>query len=154
MSEAITTRGQQAGEKAAMSENTPQTPPRIRIDVPLGTPYQEIRDSILRQAWELAGTQLRAAIALGIRPETVSRNLLRTERDRAERNRAIGGENASPDSQSYAESVGRGTRMADLQVIEGGNQFSVPLLPFHENDAEENDSTSGINNDAEQDDLL
>jgi DNA-binding transcriptional regulator YdaS (Cro superfamily) len=162
MSEAITTRGQQAGEKAAMSENTPQTPPRIRIDVPLGTPYREIRNSILLQAWQLAGTQLRAAIALGIRPETVSRNLRRAERNRAERNRAIGlsdhraigGESASPDSQSYAESVSRGTRMADIQVIEGGNQFSVPLLPFCEDDAEENDPASGINNDAEQDDLL
>ena len=154
MSEAITTRGQQAGEKAAMSENTPQTPPRIRIDVPLGTPYREIRNSILLQAWQLAGTQLRAAIALGITPETVSRNLRRAERNRAERNRAIGGESASPDSQSYAESVSRGTRMADLQAIEGGNQFSVPLLPFCEDDAEENDPASGINNDAEQDDLL
>jgi DNA-binding transcriptional regulator YdaS (Cro superfamily) len=162
MSEAITTRGQQAGEKAAMSENTLQTPPRIRIDVPLGTPYREIRNSILLQAWQLAGTQLRAAIALGITPETVSRNLRRAERNRAERNRAIGlsdhraigGESASPDSQSYAESVSRGTRMADLQAIEGGNQFSVPLLPFCEDDAEENDPASGINNDAEQDDLL
>jgi len=44
--------------------------------------------------------------------------------------------------------------MADLQVIERGNQFSVPLLPFYEIDANENDSASGINNDAEQDDLL
>jgi len=78
-----TTRGQHAGAKAVMSDNTPQTPLRIRIDVPLGTSYQEIRDSVLLQAWQLAGTQLRAAVALGIRPETVSRNLLRAERNRA-----------------------------------------------------------------------
>jgi hypothetical protein len=162
MSETFTTRGQQAGENAAMSENTPQTPPRIRIDVPLGTPYQVIRDSVLRQAWQLAGTQLRAAIALGIRPETVSRNLRRAERNRAERNRAIGlsdhraigGESSSPESPLYAESASRGTRTAELPAIEGGSQFSVSPLPFYKNDAEENDSTSGINNDAEQDDLL
>ena len=53
---------------------------RIRIDVPLGTPYREIQRVIFRQAYEQAGTQLRAANALGITPETVSRVLRRPER--------------------------------------------------------------------------
>jgi hypothetical protein len=83
MSEEASMWGQQTGETAAMNGNTPQRPPRIRIDVTLETLYQEIRNSVLRQAWQLAGTQLRAAVALGIRPETVSRNLRRAERDRA-----------------------------------------------------------------------
>jgi len=69
-------RVQPAGESTVMHGNLA---PRIQIDVPLGTPYREIRDSILRQAWELAGTQLRAAIALGITPETVSRTLRRSK---------------------------------------------------------------------------
>lgn len=157
MSEAITTRGQQARERAAVRANKPQTPLRIRIDAPLGTSYQEIRDSVLRQAWQLAGTQLRAAIALGITPETVSRNLRRAERNRSigsSDDRAVGAESTSPDCQSRAELASRGTRTANIQVIEGGNPFSVPLLPFYENDAEGNDSASGTNNDAERVDLL
>jgi DNA invertase Pin-like site-specific DNA recombinase len=88
MSEDPTTRSWQAGKKAAMSKNRPQTPPRIQIDVPLGTPYQEIRESVFRQAYQLAGTQLRAAIALGITPDTVSRILRRS--DRAKGDRSIG----------------------------------------------------------------
>ena len=132
-----------------MSENTPHTTLRIRIDAPLRTSYQEIRDSVLRQAWQIAGTQLNAAIALGITPGTVSRNLQRAERDRAIGSwdhQAFGGESASPDSQSCAELASRGTRLTDFQVIENGNQFSAPLLPCSENDAEENN--------AKQDDLL
>lgn len=72
-------RAQPARESAVMHGDLAPRAPRIRIDVPLGTPYREIRDSILRQAWELAGTQLRAAIALGITPETVSRTLRRSK---------------------------------------------------------------------------
>lgn len=55
-------------------------PLRIQIDVPLGTSYLEIQASIFRQAWQLAGTQLRAAVALGITPDTISRVLKRCER--------------------------------------------------------------------------
>ena len=78
-------RAQPAGESAVMHGDLAPRAPRIRIDVPLGTPYREIRDSILRQAWELAGTQLRAAIALGITPETVSRTLLGCDIDSIEK---------------------------------------------------------------------
>jgi hypothetical protein len=49
----------------------------IYVDVPLGTPYAEIQAMVFRQAWHLAGTQLRAALALGITPETISRVLRR-----------------------------------------------------------------------------
>ena len=72
-------RAQPAGEETVMHGNPAPRAPRIQIDVPLGTPYREIQDSILRQAWELAATQLRAAVALGITPETVSRNLRRSK---------------------------------------------------------------------------
>src|SRR5580692_3444622 len=58
----------------------PGQPARIRIDVPMGTSYQEVQESIFRQAYRVAGTQLRAAIALGITPETVSRVLRRAAR--------------------------------------------------------------------------
>jgi hypothetical protein len=44
--------------------------------------------------------------------------------------------------------------MDDLFAFEGGSQFFAFPLPFYENDAEENHSASGINDDAEQDDLL
>ena len=58
---------------------------RIRIDVPMGTSYRDIKEEILRQAYELAGTHLRAAIALGITPETVSRILRRGRKKRTSR---------------------------------------------------------------------
>lgn len=84
-------RSGRAPRQAAGRESASPEPPRIRIDVPLGTPYLEIRESILRQAWELAGTQARAAAALGITPETVSRFLLRRERERLYAPRGSGG---------------------------------------------------------------
>jgi len=48
----------------------------------MGTSYQEIQESIFRQVYQLAGTQLRAAIALGITPDTISRVLRRQDRKR------------------------------------------------------------------------
>jgi hypothetical protein len=48
----------------------------------MGTPYLEIQAAIFRQVYQYAGTQLRAAIALGITPDTVSRILRRSERRR------------------------------------------------------------------------
>ena len=68
--------------KAASGESVPQEPPRIRIDVPMGTSFYEIQEDVFRQAWQLAGTQLRAAVALGITPETLSRFLRRCSRER------------------------------------------------------------------------
>jgi len=74
--------GSQHGRRhGADRESTPQEAPRIRIDVPLGTSYAEIHVSVFRQAWQLAGTQLRAAIALGITADTISRVLRRCDRE-------------------------------------------------------------------------
>jgi len=66
---------------AAAAPSAPEARPRIRIDVPLGTSYREMQASIFRQAWELAGTQLRAAFALGVTPDTISRVLRRCDRE-------------------------------------------------------------------------
>ena len=49
---------------------------RIRIDVPLGTSLEAIVAEVMEQAWRLAGTQLRAGVALGIRPETLCKRLV------------------------------------------------------------------------------
>jgi hypothetical protein len=51
--------------------------PYIEIRVPLGTRLEEIDIQIMRQAWTLAGTQYKAALALGIRPETMGRRMRR-----------------------------------------------------------------------------
>jgi hypothetical protein len=80
MSEVFTNRSWQGPRDDAGREGGQAPPPRIQIDVPLGTSYQEIQVSIFRQAYQLAGTQLRAAIALGITPDTVSRVLRRSDR--------------------------------------------------------------------------
>jgi hypothetical protein len=123
MSEVFTNRSGPGREKAASGKSAPHDPPRIRIDVPLGTSYQEIQESIFRQAYQLAGTQLRAAIALGITPDTVSRVLRRYDRKRITRpqipqawpavaanraiesagHRAVDAENPTPDSATSAE---------------------------------------------------
>jgi hypothetical protein len=83
MSEVFKTRSQQEGGTAPGGGAKPPEPPRIQIDVPLGTPYQEIQESIFRQAYRLTGTQLRAAIALGIIPDSVARVMQRMERRKA-----------------------------------------------------------------------
>jgi hypothetical protein len=74
------TMGDKKSEPSADNRSSNQH--RIRIDVPMGTSYLEIQASIFRQAWQLAGTQLRAAIALGITPETISRALRACDRKR------------------------------------------------------------------------
>src|SRR5208337_734115 len=121
MSEVFTNRSEQDRGKAASGKSTPQEPARIRIDVPMGTSYQEIQESIFRQVYELAGTQLRAAIALGITPDTVSRVMRRSVRRiagtkvpeawpvvnrgiRSSDHRATDGEAQSPDQEN---SMGR-----------------------------------------------
>jgi hypothetical protein len=166
----IGTRGEQGREKGAGGEDTPQEPPRIRIDVPIGTSYLEIQASIFRQAWRLTGTQLRAAIALGITPDTISRVLRRCDRGI---NRVIGpsghqaldSENEPPDQ---AISVGRLTgRLAEQdktdhritgssdqpisrdRVNNAENQLPVALTPFSED--EESDSLSVPSEDTERD---
>lgn len=63
-------------------ENTLPDSPRIRLDVPLGTPFREIQMMVFRQAWELAGSQFKAAIALGVCPITIWRHLSQYDRDR------------------------------------------------------------------------
>ena len=86
MSESITPRRKQGPGNGPSNEPRPGQPASIRIDVPMGTSYQEIQESIFRQAYQAAGTQLRAAIALGITPETVSRVLRRADRRGVSRN--------------------------------------------------------------------
>jgi hypothetical protein len=73
-------RSEQGRGKGASGEGSPQEPARMRIDVPIGTSYLEIQASIFRQAWQLTGTQLRAAIPLDITPDTISRVLRRCDR--------------------------------------------------------------------------
>jgi hypothetical protein len=80
MSEITKGQGEMSQENAAVDDANAPSLPRIQIDVPMGTPYQEIQASVFRQAYQMAGTQLRAAIALGITPETVSRVLRRSGR--------------------------------------------------------------------------
>jgi hypothetical protein len=82
MSDVFTNRSWQSRGNGLGEASTPQKPPRIRLDVPMGTSYCEIQEIIFRQAWQLAGTQLRAAIALGLTPETISRFLRRCDRMR------------------------------------------------------------------------
>lgn len=48
----------------------------------MGTSYQEIREIIFRPPRQRVGTQVRAAIVLGITPETVLRFLRRCDRAR------------------------------------------------------------------------
>ncbi|MGA2987487.1 MAG: hypothetical protein ABSG32_27160 [Terriglobia bacterium] len=78
----FTNRNEQGRGSAPSDESKPQAPPRIRIDVPMGTSYLEIQESIFRQARQFAGTQLRAAITLGVTPDTISRVLRRCDRMR------------------------------------------------------------------------
>lgn len=47
----------------------------ITVSLPLGKHLDDFVSEICWQAWELAGTQLKAAIALGMRPETFSKKL-------------------------------------------------------------------------------
>ena len=80
MKDAATNRSWASRGKGTGGESTPLAPPRIRIDVPMGTSLYDIQENVFRQAWQLAGSQLRAAIALGITPETISRFLRRCDR--------------------------------------------------------------------------
>ena len=80
MSEAPKNPREQGRAKVAPGETSSPPPARIRIDVPLGTTFLAMQESIFRQTWILTGSQLRAAIALGIRPETISRCLCRSGR--------------------------------------------------------------------------
>jgi hypothetical protein len=148
MSDVFTNRSEPGQEKAASGKSTPQEPPRIRIDVPMGTSYQEIQESIFRQAYQLAGTQLRAAIALGITPDTVSRVLRRRDRNRVALpqvpeawpevavNRAVGssgrgaadGENPTPDGAASAEieAQSSGSRTSSENGSQESAQASTP----------------------------
>ena len=123
--------------------STSPQPARICLDVPFGTPYLHIQESILRQAWELARTQLRAAIALGITPDTVSRILRHCDRlkigspPRAEVKPVItppepstqpGGSPAEPDTTGQRNTAPSGC----LPLIEAANSigsrtFAIPI---------------------------
>jgi len=73
-----------AGWNGGPSTNVSPTPHCLRLEVPLGTPFREIQEAIFRQVCEQAGTQLRAAAALGVHPNTVTRILKRAARRRKE----------------------------------------------------------------------
>jgi hypothetical protein len=73
------------GLEGGPSAKVSPTPHRLRLEVPLGTPYREIQEAIFRQACEQAGTQLRAAVALGVHPNTITRILKRAALRRKER---------------------------------------------------------------------
>ena len=182
MNEYPTTRTQPIGKEAAMDPNRSSALPRILIDVPLGTPFQEIRDSIFRQAWELAGTQLRAAIALGITPETISRTLRRYKEIQAGVGHAAGSAGRlRPKGSTFAnqaadfgleaghartgiEQVPMGVRatmkerervkvQADRLPTEASDPMPVAPHASFEDDMEEIESESGIDKDTEQFDL-
>ncbi len=123
---------------AESRSSNPPAPPRIRIDVAFGTSYLEIQSSIFRQAWQMAGTQLRAAIALGITPETISRVLRFCDR------KGIGCPKVPEAWPVVADNraTGRSTdpvigRSGD-RVMGGQSQPPVARIPFAEN--EESDS--------------
>lgn len=50
---------------------------RIELDLPMNTPLEEVMDAWITAVVAKAGTQLKAAVALRIRPETISRRLNR-----------------------------------------------------------------------------
>jgi hypothetical protein len=166
MSDVFTNRDEQGRGKGASGESKPQEPPRIRIDVPMGTPYQEIQESIFRHVYELAGTQLRAAIALGITPDTVSRILRRADRKRAaypkvpqawpEVNRVIGSsvhraiesKGQTPDQATRADQViGRSTdpvigRSGDRVIGEESGTSDQPISGDRVNNAKSQSSVA------------
>ena len=135
---------------------------RIRLDVPLGTSYLEIQASIFHQAWSLAGTQLRAAVALGITPDTISRVLRRCDRlgigcptvpeacplvdDRwvngPSSRRTIDRENRKPDQVSSND-----------RVSDRANPSSVSLTRISDNAEEQIDSPSNLGDEADGNDL-
>ena len=74
---------QRPADRSPNSEPAPShqaNPPKIRVDLRIGVSFDEIEESIVRQVYELEGTQLRTAISLGIRPETVWRIMRRAAR--------------------------------------------------------------------------
>ncbi len=79
------TKGTTAGLERGPSANVSLTSHRLRLEVPLGTPFREIQEAIFRQACEQTGTQLRAAAALGVHPNTITRILKRAALRRKER---------------------------------------------------------------------
>lgn len=101
----------QSSEQSGVTELAHPTC-RIQIDVPLGTPYREIQEAVFRQAYRHAGTQLRAAIALGITPETVSRVLRRADRRDNHSPGALtspAGQRVVPPTERKEEAPGAGT---------------------------------------------
>jgi hypothetical protein len=180
MGDEFTNRTWQTGRKDAGSAGARQQPPRIQIDVPMGTSYQEIQESIFRQAWQLAGTQLRAAIALGITPDTLSRVLRRSDRRKfacpqvpetwpvvtspepppdlnrvikSSGHRANVGQNPSSDQQISGEQSDRAIGSSGRGAIDGEDPFSVSRTAAAENDSEESGPALDTNNDdTERDD--
>jgi hypothetical protein len=96
---------------------------QIRVDVRIGVSLAEIEESIVRQVYELEGTQLQAANALGITPDTVSRIMRRSARRRV-----------SPPQVPSAWPVARPTEMDGVNAEELVSP--APLAPFTRNPVE------------------
>lgn len=100
--------------------------PRIRIDVPLGTSYKEIKERILRQAYEQAGTQLLAAKALGITPETVSRVLSGRDRRKLARPRVPEAAPVNPASAASGSRANEGSGGTPEQAVANHEKVGRP----------------------------
>lgn len=124
MSDVFTIRGEPSRGKVARGDSTPQEPPRIHLDVPMGTSYREIQEIIFRQAWQLAGTQLRAAIALAITPDTLSRFLRRCDRARIGGPQTLEARPTVADNRVMARS---GVRFRDSDGVQETPEASDPV---------------------------
>ena len=115
--------------------------PRICIDVPLGTSYKEIKVLILRQAYEHAGTQLLAAKALGITPDTVSRILSGWDRRKLARPQGPEAAPVNPASDSSGPHANEGSGGTPEQPIANHEKVGRPCdrndgdIPYHYVDA-------------------
>jgi hypothetical protein len=111
----------------------------------------EIQASIFRQAWQFAGTQLRAANALGITPDTISRVLRRCDRLRIGSPKVPEAWPVVEPINQVIESWGRKTGQANgptgHHVIDRENQPPAALRRFSENEG------SDLSNPGGQEDL-
>jgi hypothetical protein len=94
----------------------------------MGTSYMEIQERIFRQAWQLAGTQLRAAIALGITPETLSRFLRRCDRARISYPRLPEAWPVAAVNRVLGRSVDRVIGPSGHRLVDSENQTPDPLI--------------------------
>jgi hypothetical protein len=58
-------------------------PLKIELSIELPTFLDDVINEILRRTWQITGSQFEAAVALGIRPETIARRLRKSKFARA-----------------------------------------------------------------------